>query len=131
MAILVDNIQWVLLACGVLTCTMIQAVFFPNGTMRAYFGEAPANAAGEMLIRNWGALITIGGIFLVYAAFTPEVRSAAMIVVGAGKLAFILLMLSQPSRFLKGQGLVAVIIDTIMIAVLATYLWATQGQPAA
>lgn len=127
MAILIDNMQWVLLACGVLTSTMIQAVFFPNGMMRAYFGETASTPAAEMLMRNWGVLVVIGGVFLVYAAFTPAIRPAALLSVGAGKLAFITLMLSQPSRFLKGQGLVAVIIDTIMVALFAAYLWATPA----
>ena len=62
MNILIDNMQWVLLACGVLTTTMIQAVFFPNSTMRAYFGEPAATPAAEMLMRNWGALVTIAGV---------------------------------------------------------------------
>ena len=128
MTTLVDNMQWVLLICGLLTTTMIQAVFFPNGTMRAYFGESAATPAAEMLMRNWGALVAIGGVFLVYAAFTPALRPAALLSVGAGKLAFIVLMLSQPSRFLKGQGLIAVIIDSLMIALFATYLVAIQGQ---
>ena len=74
MAILIDNMQWVLLGCGVLTFTMIQAVFSPNGMMRAYFGDVPGSAAATMLMRNWGALVAAGGVFLIYAAFTPEVR---------------------------------------------------------
>ena len=129
MNILIDNMQWVLLACGVLTTTMIQAVFFPNSTMRAYFGEPAATPAAEMLMRTWGALVTIAGVFLVYAAFTPAIRPAALLSVGAGKLAFIVLMASQPGRFLKGQGLIAVIIDSLMLALFAAYLWAAPVQP--
>ena len=127
MNILVDNMQWVLIVCGLLTCSMIQAVFFPNNTMRAYFGEAAATPAAEMLMRNWGALVTIGGVFLVYAAFTPALRPAALLSVGAGKLAFIVLMVSQPGRFLKGQGLIAVSIDRIMVATFAAYRWAAPA----
>lgn len=127
MAILVDNMQWVLLICGVLTFSLVQAVFAPRATMRAYFGEAPDSAAADMLMRNWGVLVAAGGALLVYAAFTPEVRPPVLIFIGAGKLAFILLVLSQAGRFFKGQARVAVIVDGLMVLLFAAYLLAVSG----
>lgn len=131
MTILVDNMQWVLIVCGILTFSLIQAVIVPRATMRAYFGESPDSPAADMLMRNWGALVAAGGLLLVYAGFNPAIRPPVLIFVGAGKLAFILLIFSQAGRFLKGQALIAVIIDGLMIALFAAYLLATQGQPAA
>jgi hypothetical protein len=125
MAILVDNMQWVLLVCGLLTFSMIQGVFAPRFTMRAYFGEALDSAASDALVRSWSSLVAFGGLFLVYAAFAPEVRPAALIVTGAGKLFFVLLLLSQPKRFVRGQAVTAIVLDSLMVIVFAAYLLAT------
>ena len=78
------------------------------------------------LMRSWGALVATSGLFLVYAGFNPDVRQAALVVVGAGKLAFVLLLLTQAGRPLKGQALVAVVVDGLMVLIFAAYLFATQ-----
>lgn len=129
MSILVDNMQWVLLVCGVLTVSLAQAVVAPRATMRAYFGEAPESKATDLLMRNWGVLVAAGGVFLIVAAFVPEVRTAALIFVGLTKLSFIVLVLLAGGTFLKKQAGLAVIIDGIMVVLFGIYLVATQGQP--
>ncbi|MEZ6029565.1 MAG: hypothetical protein R3C46_07410 [Hyphomonadaceae bacterium] len=126
MGFLVDNMQWVLLACGLLTASMAQAVFAPRATVRAYFGEAAESRQFDLIIRNWGMLITAGGGLLIYAAFTPEIRPAALIMVGATKIAFVALMLG--SGVMQRQAKVALAADAIMIALFAAYLLATLGQ---
>lgn len=127
MSLLVDNMQWVLLVCGLLTLSMIQAVFAPRATMRAYFGEAPESKAADLLMRNWGMLVAAGGALLVYAAFTPGVRPVALAFVGLTKLSFIALVLMAGGAFLKKQAGLAVVIDGIMVVLFAAYLLATQG----
>lgn len=127
MSLLVDNMQWVLLVCGLLTLSMIQAVFAPRATMRAYFGEAPDSKAADLLMRNWGMLVAAGGALLVYAAFTPSVRPVALVFVGLTKLSFITLVLMAGGAFLKKQAGLAVIIDGVMVALFAAYLLATLG----
>lgn len=126
MNILVDNMQWVLLVCGLLTLSLVQGVFAPRTVLRSYFGETLDSPAAEMLMRSWAALVAISGLFLIYAGFNPDVRAAALVVVGAGKLVFVLLLLSQADRFLKGQALLAVIVDGLMVVLFAAYLLATQ-----
>lgn len=126
MSLLVDNIQWVLLVCGLLTFSLVQGVFAPRAVLKSYFGEAIDSAAAEMLTRNWAALVAIGGLFLIYAGFNPDIRAATLVVVGAGKLVFVMLILLNADRFLKGQALVAVIVDGLMVMLFATYLLATQ-----
>ena len=130
MSILTDNMQWVLLICGLLTCSMIQGVFAPRFTMRAYFGEAPDSPAADALMRSWSALVAFSGLFLIYAGYTPAVREAAVAVVGAGKLFFVVLLLSQPKRFFRGQAVTAIILDSLMVIVFAAYLYATSSTPA-
>lgn len=127
MALLVDNMQWVLVAAGVLTFTMIQAVFAPRATMRAFFGEAPESPVADLLMRNWGALVAAGGVLLIYAAFNPAIRPPVLIYVGAGKLVFIALVLMQGGAFLRKQAGIAIIVDGVMVALFAAYLLATQG----
>lgn len=127
MTILVDNFQWVLLVCGLLTFSLVQGVIAPRSILRSYFGEADPNAATQLLMRSWGALVATSGLFLIYAGFNPDVRQAALVVVGAGKLAFVLLLLTQAGRPLKGQALVAVVVDGLMVLIFAAYLFATQA----
>jgi hypothetical protein len=125
--ILVDNMQWVLLVCGLLTLSMLQAVFAPRATMRAYFGEAPDSKASDLLMRNWGMLVAAGGALLVYAAFTPEARPIALVFTGLTKLAFISLVLMAGGGMLKKQAGLAVVIDGVMILLFGAYLFATQA----
>ena len=125
MNILVDNMQWVLLVCGLLTLSMIQAVFAPRATMRAYFGEAPDSKASDLLMRNWGMLVAAGGALLIYAAFTTEARPVVLIFVGATKASFITLVLLAGGGFVKRQAGLAVVIDGIMVVLFAAYLLAT------
>ncbi|MDP3740230.1 MAG: hypothetical protein Q8R02_22785 [Hyphomonadaceae bacterium] len=126
MAWLVDNMQWILLGSGLLTFSMIQAVFAPRATMRAYFGETVESPASVLITRNWGALIAAGGLLLIYVAFYPEARSVALVFVGAGKLVFIALVLSKGQAFLRKQAGLAVVLDSLMVALFAAYLLATR-----
>ncbi len=126
MAILVDNMQWVLLVCGLLTLSMIQAVFAPRATVRAYFGEAASSAQFDLIVRNWGMLIAAGGALLVWASFEPGVRLAAIVLASVTKVAFIALMLG--SGVMKRQAWVALVADSIMVALFAAYLLATQAS---
>lgn len=124
MSLIVDNMQWIMLAAGLLTLSMAQAVFAPRATVRAVFGEEISGAAGELVVRNWGGLIAGGGGMLIYAAFNPEWRPLVLIFTGAGKLMFIALVLAHAGRFLKSQAGIAVVLDSIMVALFTAYLLA-------
>ncbi len=126
MNLLVDNIQWVLLVCGLLTFSLVQGVFAPRSVLNRYFGEIEPSEAAVMLLRSWATLVAISGLFLIYAALTPAVRPTALIVVGTGKLVFVSLIVSQPPRFLKGQARVAAAVDGVMVVIFAAYLITTQ-----
>lgn len=126
MAILTDNIQWILLVGGLLTFSMIQATFAPRATVRTYFGEAPDSPQFDLVVRNWGMLIATGGALLIWASFEPGVRLAAIAFAIATKLAFIGLMVA--SGVMKRQAWVALVVDGVMVALFATYLVVTQGS---
>lgn len=38
MKIIVDNIKWIMLVAGVLTCTMLYAAFAPQASLQSTFG---------------------------------------------------------------------------------------------
>lgn len=126
MSFIIENMQWIMLASGLLTLTMLQAVFSPRTAMQAIFGEEVAGLAAELVVRNWGGVIAIGGAMLAYAAFNPEWRALVLIFTGAGKLMFIGLVLAHGRRFLSRQAGVAIVLDAIMVALFAAYLIATR-----
>lgn len=117
-----DNFKWVMLVSGVLTCTMVYAVFAPQAALTSTFGETLQGPLAEIIVRNWGALITLIGLMLIYGAFSPAVRPLVLVVAGASKLIFIALVLAQGSRFLSQQAGIAIAIDAIWVVLFALYL---------
>jgi len=89
MSFVAGNIKWIMLMSGALTCTMVYAVVAPQAALRSTFGETLEGPLAEIVVRNWGALITLVGTMLIYGAFNPQVRSLALTVAGASKLVFI------------------------------------------
>ena len=63
----------IMLITGLLTCTMIYALFFPDGALKSMFGESLGGTAlAQIVVRSWGALITLIGAMLIYGAFRPR-----------------------------------------------------------
>ena len=75
-------------------------------------------------MRNWGALIAIVGLMLIYGAFHPPTRPLALVVAGVSKSIFIGLVLSQGGRYVGGQAGIAVAVDTVMVVLFGWYLLA-------
>ena len=123
------NIKWIMLVSGALTCTMAYAAIAPQAALLSTFGEALQGPVAEIVVRNWGMLITLMGAMLIYGAFNPPVRSFALIIAGISKLVFIALVLAQGARFLGHQAGVAIAIDLLWLIVFVCYLFA-QRTPA-
>ena len=122
MSFVAGNIKWIMLMSGALTCTMVYAVVAPQAALRSTFGETLEGPLAEIVVRNWGALITLVGAMLIYGAFNPQVRSLALTVAGASKLVFAALVLSQGGRYLGHQAGIAIAIDLVWVALFACYL---------
>ena len=88
-----------MLVSGALTCTMAYAAIAPQAALLSTFGETLQGPVAEIVVRNWGVLITLMGAMLIYGAFNPPVRSFALAVAGVSKLAFIALVLSPAAVF--------------------------------
>lgn len=128
MNLLVTNMKWVMLVSGLLTCTMFYALLAPQAALESTFGESLQGPVAEIVVRNWGALIGITGLMLIYGAFNPESRSMALTVGLAGKLIFISLILIYGSKYLGHQAGVAVVVDSIMVLLFAAYLVGARGN---
>jgi hypothetical protein len=111
----------IMLVAGLLTLTMLYPVFAPEAAMQSMFGETPSGAALAVVVPNWGILIGLMGVLLIYGALNPPSRKLALVIAGISKIAFIALILMQGDRYLSGLG-TAVIVDSIMIVLFAAYL---------
>lgn len=122
MTALAANIKWVMLVAGVLTCSMFLALLAPQSALRSTFGQGLDGPVAEIVVRNWGALIGIGGLLLIYGAFNEPARGVALATTAASKLVFIALVLTYGRQFLGYQAGVAVVGDAIMVVIFAVYL---------
>jgi hypothetical protein len=122
MKLISANIKWIMLISGALTCSMAYAAIAPQAALEATFGENLSGPVAEVVVRNWGVLITLMGAMLIYGAFNPPVRAFALIIAGVSKLAFAGLILAQGSRFLSHQAGGAVAIDLAWVVLFAAYL---------
>lgn len=124
---IVANIDWIMIVSGVLTSTMIFAAIAPKTALRTNFGEALKGPLAEIIVRNWGALIALIGVMLIYGAFDPASRTIILMVAAASKVVFIALVLSQGGRYLRRQVGTAVLVDVVMVGLFAWYLVAIRA----
>ena len=110
---IVGKMKWIMLLAGVLTCTMLYAAVAPQAALRATFGETLEGPLAEIVVRNWGALITLVG---------------AMLMAGISKLVFIGLVLAQGAKYLATAG-VALAIDLALVTLFALYLIGASRKP--
>jgi hypothetical protein len=123
------NIKWIMVVSGALTCTMAYAVIAPEAALLSTFGEIEIleGPLAGIVVRNWGALVTLIGGMLVYGAFSPPMRSPALIVAGVSKLIFVSLVLSHVGLYLGHQAGIAIAIDLVWVVLFAVYLLGTRA----
>jgi uncharacterized protein YacL len=116
------NIKWIMLVSGILTCTMIFPALAPQAALLATFGATlPEHPLTEIVVRNWGALITLVGAMLIYGAYNPINRSFILLVAGVSKVIFISLVLIFGSQYLGKAG-IAVGFDSVVVLLYFAYL---------
>jgi hypothetical protein len=125
MSAIASHIRWIMILSGVLTSTMVYAAIAPEAALTATFGESLSGPLAHVVVRNWGALIALVGLMLIYGAFNPPVRPLVLTVAGVSKAVFIGLVLSQGGRYLGHQAGVAVAVDAVMVVVFGWYLLGT------
>lgn len=117
-----------MLASGLLTCTMFQALLFPEASIRSNFGQSPDSQLFEMIVRNWGALIGLEGVMLIYGAFVESVRRFVLVMAGSSKIVFIVLVLTAQESYSGFGAGTAIIVDSIIVILFAVYLIAAQNR---
>ena len=121
MNIIITKIKWIMIISGLLTCSMIFAVFAPQAALISMFGEAISEPLGEVVVRSWGFLIFLMGVLLIYGAFKPVYRNLSLVIVGISKIAFISLIVIFGEQYIE-KSAVTIIFDSILIALFAFYL---------
>ena len=117
-----EKFKWIMLVSGLLTCTMFLGLVSPRSSLESNFGQTLDGPVAEIIVRNWSALIGLVGIMLIYGAFVEPVRRFALAIAGASKLIFIGLILIYGRQFLGFNAGVAVVADSVMVALYAAYL---------
>jgi hypothetical protein len=123
---IVTAMKWIMLVSGALTCTMIYAAIAPQAALRSTFGDELQGPVAEIVVRNWGVLIALMGVMLIYGAFNTLTRPLILTVAGLSKVAFITLLLTFGQSFLNQQAGVALVSDVVQIALFITYLIAAR-----
>jgi hypothetical protein len=127
--LITGNIKWIMLVSGILTSTMLYAAIAPDAALRSNFGHdlAAAGPLAELIVRNWGVLIGLIGVSLIYGAFDPPGRRFILLFAGASKLAFIALLLTVGRNYLGQQVGIALVVDSLMVLLFAAYLIGTRA----
>jgi hypothetical protein len=128
---IIAKMKWILLVSGLLTCTMIYAVIAPQAALLSTFGESLEGPLMEIIVRNWGALITLMGVLLLYGAFNPPSRRLIVTVAGLSKLLFIALVLTYGRHYLGHQVGLAIAIDAVAVLLFSGYLIGVGRSPTA
>ncbi len=124
------QIKLIMLVSGALTCSMVYAAIAPQAALQSTFGETLEGPLSEIIVRNWGVLITLVGAMLIYGALTPTVRALALTVAGLSKLAFAALVLAQGGRYLSQQAGIFIAVDLLWVVLFAWCLAAGRTPPA-
>jgi hypothetical protein len=121
MNIITANIKWIMFIAGLLTCSMIFAVFAPQVALISMFGEALTQPLAQVVVRSWGFLIFLMGVLLIYGAFKPVYRNLSLIIVSLSKIVFISLIITFGVQYIE-KSAVTLIVDSIFITLFALYL---------
>jgi len=126
MNLIVRSIKWIMLITGLLTASMLYYAISPQSSLAADFGHGLDDPLAVLLVRNWGILVGLVGLMLVYGALVPPARRLVLSVAALSKFAFVLLMLGAGSAYLAYRIRYAVIIDSIEVLLFVGYLLATR-----
>lgn len=123
MAFIADNIFWILLVSGIITSSMLAAVLAPRFVFQQFFGTTLDGALGNAIMRNWGLVIGMSGLLLIYAAYDETVRTPIMLFSIVGKLFFAMQVFAAGSSLKAARG--GAIIDLVIGVVFCAYLIGT------
>ena len=116
-----------MLISGIATSTMFAAVLAPDWMLSTMFGESPNGPLSNIVVRNWGLLVGLVGLLLIYGAFDPAIRKAAILFAIVSKTSFILLVLLFGSQYLS-TVFASLVFDFLVVFILAMHLASNAGK---
>ena len=123
---LVRSMKWIMLVTGLLTASMFNYAISPQSALTADFGHGIDEPLAVLIVRNWGVLVGLVGLMLIYGAFVPPARRLAISVAALSKAAFVLLVLTEGSVYLSQRIRFAVIVDGFEVLLFVAYLLSTR-----
>ena len=131
MQTITSKTKLIMLITGGFTCTMAYALFSPQAALTSMFGESLSGggALAEIIIRSWGALITLVGAMLIYGAFKPQQRPLILTIAGLSKLIFVGLLVLLGSQYFP-KTVVPIALDSIAVILYAICLLGARGEAA-
>lgn len=130
MSVVIRHIKGIMLVSGALTSTMLLAALAPAAALHSTFGETLSGPLAELVVRNWGILITMVCVMLICGAVNPQHRRLSLLMATVSKVAFIVLVLSNGTRYPAYGAGTAVLVDSVLVAVFVAYLAATRRDAA-
>ncbi len=88
------NIKWIMFVSGIGTLTMMATAIAPQLALPVLFGSTLEGPLAELVVRNWGVLVSLIGGMLIYGAYQKEVRIMVLSVAAMSKILFISLVIS-------------------------------------
>jgi len=85
---------------GLLTTSMLYFVIWPEAAVKSMFGSSLGGPAANVIVRDWGFLIFLTGVLLIYGAYHPLHRRLIILFACAGKIMFVGLIF-----FLSGDAI--------------------------
>ncbi|TGK55569.1 hypothetical protein EHQ16_09440 [Leptospira kanakyensis] len=122
-----SNIKWIMLGSGIITCSMILSALHPTLGLTLTFGDTLNGDLANIIVRNWGALITITGGMLVYGAYHEPNRNLILVVSSISKSTFVLLNLIYGQTFFAKSG-IALVFDSILVVIFVSYLFLQKSK---
>jgi predicted permease len=129
MQTITSKTKLIMLITGGLTCTMAYTLFSPQAALTSMFGESLSGggALAEIIVRSWGALITLVGAMLIYGAFNPQQRPLILTIAGLSKLIFVGLLVLLGSQYFP-KTIVPIALDGIAVILYAICLLGARRE---
>ena len=126
---IIAKFKWIMLVTGVLTASIFYYAIAPNAALRADFGQGLEGPLAELIVRNWGVLVGLVGLMLVYGAFVPPARRLVLSVAAISKAAFVTLLLTVGRDYVGQRIGIALWVDSFEALLFTAYLLSTRHAP--
>jgi len=117
-----------MLVSGLSTCTMFIAVINPEVALNNTFGESISGSIANIVVRSWGALITLIGLMLIYGAFAPKYQIFIAAFAGLSKFIWVSLLLFFGHQFFD-KTVVVIVFDLLVALMLYLFIFASWKRP--